>query len=335
MQRIGNVFRGLIMPASANKSAGSRSLRRIGIVGIGLVGLFLIMAGCADDGNNGNGGSGNRSNCESSSDASADYNCRVSNLRAYAGHNSVWVHWTAPNDNQFQGVIIEYTASGGSDRTTDIIAAAGQDGSADVSATNGTAYTIALYAVDKNGNRGVKQRAGSVTPGVGVVVICGRQRSSTNGDVMNGAVTNRNRNGGVPEIGMTIMDTGDSNFNANNHVWCLDAGRSRDSTSDLANDLAQLLVTALGEMLKDGQPLADDDTTTVNIAQRQFTRANGSRPLRFVNQTVNVNSVFGSSGTRTINFTGGFTESRSIHVISRFDFTNPDNGTATVSVTMP
>ena len=297
-----------------------RSLKGIGIVGIGAVSLFLLMAGCAGDSNG------------------AAYSGRVTNLQAYAGHNSIWVHWTAPSDNQFQGVIIEYTKSGGSDLTTDIITAtAGQDGSSDVSADNGTAYAVALYAVDKNGNRGAKQSAGSVTPGAGAVVICGRQRSGTNGDVMNGAVTNRNRNGGVPEIGMTIMDTGDSNFNANNHVWCLDAGRSRDSTSDLANDLAQLLVTALGEMLKDGQPLADDDTTTVNIAQRQFTRANGSRILRFANQTVNVNNVFGSSGTRIINFTAGSVKTLSMSSLDEATFisNNSEYGTFTVSVTMP
>ena len=60
MQSIGNMFRGLIMPAPANRSAGSRSLRGIGRVGIGLVGLFLIVAGCADDGSNG-GNNGNNS----------------------------------------------------------------------------------------------------------------------------------------------------------------------------------------------------------------------------------------------------------------------------------
>ena len=296
-----------------------RSLKGFVIVGIGAISLFFIMVSCADDGNG------------------AAYSGRLTEVAAYAGHSSIWVHWTAPSDNQFQGVVIEYTASGGSDRTTDIIrASAGQEASSDVSATNGTAYAVALYAVDKNGNRGAQQRAGTVTPGAGVAVICGRQKSSTQSDITGGAVANRNRNGGVPEIAITIRDLSDTDFTKNNHVWCLDAGRSRDATTDLANDLAQLVVTALGEMLKDGQPLADDDTTTVNIAQRQFTRASGSRSIRFINnRTTNTNSVFGSSGTRRFNFTGGNTKTLPMNAIGEATFINNEFGTYTVSATMP
>ena len=50
MQRMYDGFRGLMMPAPANRSAGSRSLRGVGIVVIGLLSLFLIVAGCAESG---------------------------------------------------------------------------------------------------------------------------------------------------------------------------------------------------------------------------------------------------------------------------------------------
>ena len=251
-----------------------RSLKGFGIAGIGAISLFLLMAGCADDGNG------------------AAYSGRVTNLQAYAGHNSIWVHWTAPSDNQFQGVIIEYTKSGGSDITTDIITAtAGQDGSSDVSADNGTAYTIALYAVDKNGNRGAKQSAGSVTPGRGVALDCGNSSSG-------GAVANRNRNGGAPELGLNIRDQ----RNTNNRTYCLDAGRSGQ---DASTDLAQLITQAISLSRQSGGPFANNPNqlaSSVNVAQARFVRSSGSGVPRFIFQNVNIAAIFGSSGTRTVVF---------------------------------
>ena len=272
-----------------------RSLKGIGIVGIGAVSLFLLMVGCADDGN---GAAGSSDNCKRSRDASADYNGGVTNLQAYASHNSIWVHWTATSDTQFGGVEIELYQGENCARLKEVSASAGQDASTDVSATNGTTYRVDVYAVDKSGNRGTRQSVSAVTPGAGVVIDCGNSASG-------GAATNRNRNGGAPELGINITNQNNTNTNTNNRTYCLDAGRSgQDATADLATDLAQLIVQAIALARQSGGPFAsnpDQLASSVNVAQARFVRGSAGQP-RFEFQNVNIAAIFGSSGTRTVVF---------------------------------
>ena len=168
MQRISNMFRGLIMPAAANQSAGKRSLKGIGIVGIGLIGLFLIVVGCAEDGGgirytctNGTAAAGTASadgiqNCASCNSGYTLSNVRCvssgpANVRASnTSRTSVTLNWTNPATINYTSIRITWSP-------------ADNGGSANLSDTSRTTYTVSGLSAQKAYTFSVHGRTGNTT----------------------------------------------------------------------------------------------------------------------------------------------------------------------------